>query len=59
MTSFVKKKTYEKDAVRIITFDLIGLLPTNHIITYITVATRVCEETFNVKSKIAQMRQNI
>ena len=31
MTSFVKKKkTRRKDAVGIVTFDLIGLLPTNH-----------------------------
>ena len=32
MTSFVKKKkkTREKDVVEILTFDLIGLLPTNH-----------------------------
>jgi len=41
MTSFVKKKKKrEKDVVGIITFDLIGLLPTNHIIAYITMAYR-------------------
>ena len=34
MTSFVKKKTCKKDVVGIVTFDLIGLLPTNHIIAY-------------------------
>ena len=40
MTSFVrKKKTHEKD-VGIVTFDLIGLLPTNHIIAYITMSYR-------------------
>ena len=39
MTSFVQKKR-EKDVVGIITFDLIGLLPTNHIIAYITMAYR-------------------
>ena len=33
-----KKKTGEKDVVLILTFDLIGLLPTNHIIAYITMA---------------------
>ena len=33
---FFKKR--EKDVVRIVTFDLIGLLPTNHIIPYITMA---------------------
>ena len=27
-----------KDVVGIVTFDLIGLLPTNHIIAYITMA---------------------
>ena len=32
-----KKKRHDKD-VGIVTFDLIGLLPTNHIIAYITVA---------------------
>ena len=30
----------EKDVVGIVTFDLIGLLPTNHIILYITMAYR-------------------
>ena len=32
MTSFVKKKMREKDVVGIVTFDLIGLLPSNHIV---------------------------
>ena len=31
-----EKKTLEKDVVGIVTFDLTGLLPTNHIIAYIT-----------------------
>ena len=35
MMSFVKKKKMsKKDVVRIVTFDLTGLLPTNHIIAY-------------------------
>ena len=38
MTSFGKKKMREKDVVGIVTFDIIGLLPTNHIIPYITTA---------------------
>ena len=54
MTSFAQKrysltpvitnlwwhKMREKDVVGIVTFDLIGLLPTNHIIAYITMAYR-------------------
>ena len=32
------EKTREKDVVGIVTFDLISLLPTNHIIAYITMA---------------------
>ena len=35
---FWGKKRREKDVVLIVTFDLIGLLPTNHIIAYITMA---------------------
>ena len=31
-----EKKKLEKDVVGIVTFDLTGLLPTNHIIAYIT-----------------------
>ena len=31
-----KKKARQKDVVGIVTFDLTGLLPTNHIIAYIT-----------------------
>ena len=34
------KKTREKDVVGIVTFDLTGLLTTNHIIAYITIAYR-------------------
>ena len=34
------KKTREKDVVGIVTFDLIGLLCTNNIIAYITMAYR-------------------
>ena len=40
MTSFCEKKMREKDVVGIVTFDLIGLLPTNHIIAHITMAYR-------------------
>ena len=40
MTSFVKKKKGEKDVVEIVAFNLIGLLPTNHIIAYTTMAYR-------------------
>ena len=40
MTSFLrkKKKTRKKDVVKlnIVAFDLIGLLPTNHVVPYIT-----------------------
>ena len=39
MTSFVTKKKHEKD-IGIVTFDLIGLLPSNHIIAYITTTYR-------------------
>ena len=37
MTSF---ETRKKDVVFIVTFDLIGLLPINHIIAYVTMAYR-------------------
>ena len=57
--SFVEKKTREKD-VGIVPFDLTGLLPTDHIILLILQwHTGVCEETFDVNSKIAQTTQNI
>ena len=56
--SFVHK-TREKDVVGILTSDLIGLLPTNHNIAYITMEyTGVCEETFDFISIIAQTTQN-
>ena len=42
-------KVHEKDVVGIAAFDLIGLLPTNHIIAYITIAN----------STIAKTTQNI
>ena len=35
-----EKKMREKEVVGIVTFDLIGLLPTNHIIAYITMTYR-------------------
>ena len=58
-----ENNTREKDVVGIVTFDLIGLLPggllrTNNIIAYITIAYR-SEETFDVNSKIAQTTQCI
>ena len=57
MTSFVKKKTCEKDVVEIVTFDLISLLPTNHTLLLILQwHTGVSEETFVVNRKIAQQR---
>ena len=43
MTSFVEKKKHEKDVVGIVLFDLIGLLPTNQIIAYITMAYGISE----------------
>ena len=58
MMSFVQK-TREKDVVGILTSDLIGLLPTNQNIAYITLEyTGVCEETFDFNTKIAQTTQN-
>ena len=52
-----RHKTCEKDVV-IVTFDLIGLLPTNHIIIKLQGQTGVYEETFDVNIKIAQTPQN-
>ena len=40
MSFFGEKKNAQKDVVLIETFDLIGFLPTNHIIAYITMAYR-------------------
>ena len=37
---YLWKKKRKKDVVEIVTFDQIGLLPTNHIIAYITMAYR-------------------
>ena len=63
-----KKNTRKKDVVKlnIVAFDLIGLLPTNHVIPYITMVyqrkqgnAQWNEETLNVNSKIAQTRQNV
>ena len=42
-----------------VTFHMIGLLPTNHIIDYITWHTRVYEDTSVANSEIAQTTQNI
>ena len=66
MTSFVQKvlvaynrhKTCEKDVVGTVTFDLIGFLPTNHIIIKLQEHTGVYGETFDVNIKIAQTPQN-
>ena len=50
----------EKDVVGNVTSDLIALLPTTHIIAYITIwHTQVYEKTYNVNSKIAQTMQSI
>ena len=63
MTSFVKK-TRKKDGnvtfVGNVTFDLIGLLPTNHIIAYITMAYGSLKGNVRCyNSKIAQTAQTI
>ena len=47
-----------KKDVGIVTFDLIGLLPTNHIIILQIWHVGVFEETFDVNMKIAQTMQN-
>ena len=54
-----KKKTREKDVVEILTFDLIGYFLPIIILLKLQRHTGVCEETFNVHSKIAQTTQNI
>ena len=75
MTPFAQKKKYsltpvitnlpshkmrEKDVVGIVTFDLIGLLPTNHIIClYYNGIPEVFEKKFGVNSYIAKTTQNI
>ena len=52
----------EKDAVGIVTFDLIGLLPTDHIIAYINKGLdRFCWQNFEQNKRIlgrAFCRQN-
>ena len=50
-------KTREKDVVGIVTFDLIGLLPTNHVII-LQWYVGIYEETFDANMKIAQTTQN-
>ena len=60
MTSFLGGKTRQKDVVLIVTFDLIGLLSTNHkFLLILQWPTGVCEETFTVNRKIAQTTKNI
>ena len=56
ITNLEWHKTHKKDVVGIVTFDLIGLLPTNHIILQWHVG--ICEETFDANMKIAQTTQN-
>ena len=55
------QKMPEKDVVGNVTSDLIALLPTTHIITYIIQygILKVYEKTCNVNSKIAQTMQSI
>ena len=48
---------HRKDVVGIVTFDLIGLLPTNHIII-LQGHVGVYEETFDANMKIAQTTRN-
>ena len=57
MTSFVQKK-HEKEVFGIITFDLIGLLPTNHITAYITMAYRSLWGNSHSTSKVKQLKQH-
>ena len=54
-----KKKKCKKDVVGIVKFDLIDLLPTNPSLLILQRHTGVCEEKFDVNSKIAQIRQNM
>ena len=48
---------HKKDVVGIVTFDLIDLLPTNHIII-LQWHVGVYEETFDANMKTAQTAQN-
>ena len=57
ITNLEWHKTWEKDVVGIVTFDLIGLLPTNHIII-LQWHVGVYEETFDANMKIAQTTWN-
>ena len=52
------KKKSEKDVVGIITFDLIDLLPTNHIIAYITMAYRSLRGNSHSTSIVKQLKQH-
>jgi len=49
---------HEKNVVDVVTFHLIGLLPTNHIII-LQWHTGVYEETFDLNIKIAQTMKHI
>ena len=51
-------KMHENNVVGVVTFHVIGLLPTNHIII-LQWHTGVYEETFDLNDKIAQTMQNI
>ena len=52
-------KMCKKDVVVIVTFDLIGLLPTNHMTPYqLQWHTGISEKTFDVNIKISQTMQN-
>ena len=53
ITNLEWHKTCEKDVVGVVTFDLIGLLPTNHI-NILQWHVGVYEEMFDAKMKIAQ-----
>ena len=55
------KKMREKDVVGIVTFDLIGLLPTNHINLLLILQwhIEVCEETFNDNSNYSSNIWNL
>lgn len=49
-----------KDIVGTVTFELIGLLPTNHTLLFILQwYTEVYEKTLDINRKIAQPTQNI
>ena len=56
------KKLHKKDVVGIITFDLINWLTSHqphYCLYYLQWHTRVCEEMFDINSKIAQTKQSI